>query len=143
MDPHFRYCCPVWGVAGPSAINHLQKIKNRAARIITSSRYDAPSKMLIKQLGWRTIKEMIQYESRVMVYKAVNGLAPQYLQDIFTRNSENPFYELRSTATDLHMMANDQKGFSFRGKQLWNSRSTEIESTPNIINNKNLSQNRL
>ena len=71
-----------------------------------------------------------------MVYKAVNGLAPQYLQDIFTRNSENPFYELRSTATDLHMMANDQKGFSFWGEQLWNSRSTEIESTPNIINHK-------
>ena len=39
--PHFRYCCPVWGVAGPSAINHLQKIKNRAATIITSGRYDA------------------------------------------------------------------------------------------------------
>ena len=103
MDPHFRYCCPVWGVAGVSEINHLQKLQNCAARIITNSRYDAPSKMLIKQLGWRTIEEMIEYESRVMVYKSVNGLAPQYLQDIFNRNSENPSYELRSTATDLHI----------------------------------------
>ena len=59
--------------------------------------------MLIKHIGWRTIEEMIQYESRVMIYKSVNGLAPQYLQDIFTRNSENPSYELRSTATDLHI----------------------------------------
>ena len=94
MDPHFRYCCPVWDVAGASEINHLQKLQTHAARIITSSRYDAPSKMLIKQLGWRTIKEMIQYESRVMVYKSVDGLAPQYFQDIFTRNSANPSYEL-------------------------------------------------
>ena len=89
VDPHFRYRCPVWGIAGASDINHLQKLQNRAARMITSSRYDAPSKMLIKQLGWRTIEEMIQYESRVMVYKPVNRLAPQYLQDIFSRNSEN------------------------------------------------------
>ena len=64
VDPHFLYCCPVWGVVGASEINHLQKLQNRAARIITSSRYDAPSKMLIKQLGRRTIEEMIQYESR-------------------------------------------------------------------------------
>ena len=77
IDPHFRYCCPVWGVAGASEINHLQKLQNRAARIIASSRYDAPSKMLIKQLGWRTIEEVIQYESRVMAYKSVKGLAPQ------------------------------------------------------------------
>ena len=47
VDPNFRYCCQVWSVAGASEINHLQKLQNRAARIITSSRYDAPSKMLI------------------------------------------------------------------------------------------------
>ena len=143
VDPHFRYCCPVWGVAGVSEINHLQKLQNRAARIITSSRYDAPSKMFIKQLRWRTMEEMIQYESRVMVYKLVNGLAPQYLQGIFTRNSEDPSYELRSTATDLHIpkrnTANGQKGFSFRGAKLWNSLSTEIKSAPSIINFKNFS----
>ena len=57
-----------------------------------------------------------------MVYKSVNRLAPQYLQDIFTRNSENPSYELRSTATDLHIpkrnTANGQNGVSFRGAKL-------------------------
>ena len=30
--------------------------------------------MLIKQLGWKKIEEMIQYQSRVMVYKSVKGL---------------------------------------------------------------------
>ena len=48
VDPHFRYCCPVWGVAGTSEVNHLQKLQNRAARIITNSRYDTPSNTLIK-----------------------------------------------------------------------------------------------
>ena len=38
-----------------------------------------------------------------MVNKSVNGFAPQYLQEIFTQNSENLSYELRSTATDLHI----------------------------------------
>ena len=30
VDPHFRYCCPVWGIAGASEINLLQKLQNSA-----------------------------------------------------------------------------------------------------------------
>ena len=103
MDPHFRYCCPVWGVAGSTEISHFQKLQNRAARIITNSRYDAPSDNLMKQLGWSKIDEMIQYESRVMVYKSINELTPHYLHDLFIRNIENPSYELCNTATDLQI----------------------------------------
>ena len=106
---------PSLGRSWASEINHWQKLQNHPARIIASSRYDAPSKMLIKQLGWRAIEEMIQYESRVMAYKSVNGLAPK---DIFTRISENPSYELHSTAANLYIpkqhTANGHKGFSFR-----------------------------
>ena len=138
VDPHFRYWCPVWGVAGATEISHLQKLQNRAARIITNSRCDAPSDNLIKLLGWRKIDEMIQYESRVMVYKSINELAPHYLHDLFIRNIENPSYELRNTATDLQIpkrhTANGQKGFSFWGAKLWNSLSTEIKSARTITN---------
>ena len=39
VEPHFRYCCSVWGCAGTTEINHLQKLQNRAARIVTSSSF--------------------------------------------------------------------------------------------------------
>ena len=134
VDPHLRYCCPVWGVAGANEINHLQELWNRAARIITNSRCDAPSDNLIKQFGWRKIDEMIQYESQFMVYKSINGLAPYYLHDLFIRNIANPSYELHNTATVLQIpkrnTANGQKGFSCRGAKLWNSLSTEIKWAP-------------
>ena len=44
VEPHFRYCCSVWGCAGSSEINQLQKLQKRAARIITNSSFDAPSR---------------------------------------------------------------------------------------------------
>ena len=125
-----------------SEVNHLQKLQDCAARIMTSSKHDAPSKILIKQLGWRTIKEMIQYESRVMVFKSINGLPPKHLREIFTRNSQNPSYELRKTATNLHIpkriSANGLKGFSFWGAKL--GKSAEMKSSPTIANFKNMSQ---
>ena len=132
------YCCLVWGVARATEISHLQKLQNCAARIITNSRYDAPSDNHIKRLGWRKIDEMIQFESRVIVYKSINGLAPHYLHDLFIRNIAYPPYELRKTTTDLQIpkgnTANGQKGFSFKGAKLWNCLSTEIESAPSSIN---------
>ena len=121
IDPSFRYCCSVWGVCGAAEIHQLQKLQNRAARIITGSNYDAPSKSLIESLGWKTINDMIQFESRVMVFKSVNWLTPKYL---FVANSTNPSYNLRGTDTDLTLPKRNtstcKKSFSYRGAKLWN-----------------------
>ena len=101
--PHFRYCCSVWGCAGSTEINQLQKLQKRAARIVTNSSYDAPSRPLIEGLGWKTIQELIQNESETMVFKSLNGLAPQYLCNLFTKNSECSSRSLRNTETDLRL----------------------------------------
>ena len=50
FEPHFRYCCFVWGGCGDSRLLMLQKLQNRAARIVTNSCYDAPAANLIKEL---------------------------------------------------------------------------------------------
>ena len=69
VEPHFRYCCFVWGCCGSVEISHLQKLQNRAARVITNSSFDAPSKPLIHKLGWKTIEELINCETKTMVFK--------------------------------------------------------------------------
>ena len=35
VEPHFQYCCSVWGCYGSTGISHLQKLLSRAARIVT------------------------------------------------------------------------------------------------------------
>ena len=67
FEPYFRYCCSVWGCCGSTGINHLQKLQNRAARIVTSS-IDAQSRPLINELGWKTIDELVNKESKVIVH---------------------------------------------------------------------------
>ena len=53
-------------------------MQNRAARIVTGSNVDTPGLPLVKQLGWKTIGELIDSESNTMVFKSLNSLAPQY-----------------------------------------------------------------
>ena len=136
IEPHFRYCCSVWGCCSSTDKNRLQKLQNRAARIITCSRFDASAVPIIKSLGWQTIEEMIGSESKIMEFKALNGLAPQYLSELFSRNSQGSHHSLPNTSTDLKLplmkTGNGQKVFSYRGAKYWNSLSAESKQAAKL-----------
>ena len=46
---------------------------------------------------------MINIEMNTMVYKTLNGLAPEYLSDLFIRNSKSHLRALPNTSTDLKL----------------------------------------
>ena len=88
-------------MAGINAINRLQKLQNKAARIVTNSAYDASALPIIRELGWPTINELIESETLKMVYKSLNDQAPIYLTEMLVRLSEKCKRELCNTKTDL------------------------------------------
>ena len=136
VEPHFRYCCSVWGSCGKTDLNQLQKLQNRAARIVTNSSYDAPSKPLLQKLEWKTIVELIANETKMMVFKSLNDFGPQYMLNMFTKNSQLSERNLRNTTTDLRLPLRKstagQKSFSYRGAKMWNSLSTECKETRSL-----------
>ena len=103
VEPHVRNCCSVWGCGGETLLDKLQKLQNRAARIVTNSSYDASSLPLIGNLGWLTMKEMIEFETATTVYKSLHGLAPEYMQLMLMELSENTSRCLRNTEADLRI----------------------------------------
>ena len=50
IQSHFDYCNLVWGNCGKTLFDRLQKLQNRAARVLTFSSYDADANRLIRQL---------------------------------------------------------------------------------------------
>ena len=84
-----------------SLLVKLQKLQNRAARVLTFSSYDANADALIEKLGWKKLSFQRQFQKAVMVYKSLNGLAPEYMHSMFVdRDSVNP-YSLRNTESKL------------------------------------------
>ena len=78
------YCSTVWSGTSQQNICRLQLLQNFAARILTGKkRYNHISEP-IKNLGWLPINEMLQLRDVTMIYKCLNGLAPNYLQYIET-----------------------------------------------------------
>ena len=126
----------MWGSCGETKLLTLQKLQNRAARIVTNSGYNAPADALIEKLNWPTIVEIIKRETATMVYKSLNGLAPTYLSNIFSRNSNRDIVYLRNSETDLQVplfkTANGQNSFAYRRAHLWNSLESEVKKAPSI-----------
>jgi len=107
-----------------------------AARIVANSSFDTPSNQLIKTLGWKTINELTDLESKTMVFKSLNELAPPYLCSIFIKNSQSTSYRLCNTSTDLRLpkigTENGKNSFWFMGAKLWNSLSANCKQAASL-----------
>ena len=83
VQQYFDYCSVVWENCNKSLATKLQKLQNRAARILTFSPYDASVDNLFTSLAWKKLEAQRKTQTASMVYKSLNGLAPQYLNSLF------------------------------------------------------------
>ena len=136
VEPYFRNCCPVWGNAGASIIEKLQKLQNRAAKLVTNSPFDASPLPVIRALGWSTVREIIDLESARIVYKSLNGDAPSYISDVFAKVNVSTTRPLRNADYDLRVpflrTTTGQRCFSYQGAKLWNGFSKKTKNTSTL-----------
>ena len=58
IQPHFDYCCEVWDELGKGLSEHLQKLQNRAARLIMNLKNEHGQSILARTaLGWTSLEE--------------------------------------------------------------------------------------
>jgi hypothetical protein len=98
VQPYFDYCCVVWDSCGSTIANKLQKLQNRAARVLTSSNYDTNAEYLIEKLSWKNFESQQKIAKAIMVYKSLNGFVPDYLSEVFVDRSNVTNYTLRDTS---------------------------------------------
>ena len=114
----------------------MQKLQNRAASLLANSHYDADARPLLDTLGLKTIQDLIDTEVNTVVFKDHNGLAPEYLSDLFIRNSESHLRALQNTSTYLEVPMkktnNGQKSFFYRGVKSWNALPLEVKQTSSL-----------
>ena len=82
MTSRLDYCNALLGGCSVHLINKLQLVQNAAARVLTRTRkYDHISPVL-STLHWLPVKHRIDFKILLITYKALNGLAPQYLNKL-------------------------------------------------------------
>ena len=78
-----------------------------------------------------SLKDRIEYHTCVMVYKALNNQAPEYISDLLNISTNNHTQQLRSEAHNMlcvprsHTSLYD-KSFSISAPKSWNNLPSEL-----------------
>ena len=134
VELHLTYCYSVWGCCGDTKVNTLQKLQNRAAKIVKSRTFDLSAAPLLQGLGWLSVDKSVHRETANVVCKSLNGLAPDNLAKIFSRLSDVHNRVLRNIKCDLAIprmrTAYGQRSLAFRGADAWNKLHCDIKLAP-------------
>ena len=101
VQPYFDYCSSIWGGIGKCQSERLQKLQNRAARIVTHSDFNTRSFRLLDDLGWDTLEQRREKQVVVVLFKTINNLFPARLNKIFKNTSIVHSHNLRSSSHNL------------------------------------------
>ena len=101
VEPYLGYCSIVWDNISDRLTDKLQKLQNRAARIITGADYLTPTTELLSRLGWTNLKKRRNKQKTLMMFKNFNGMTLAYLEGIFSSNIGRSIYNLRTSRWNL------------------------------------------
>ena len=114
----------------------LQVLQNTAARVVSlTKKYDHITPVL-ESLHWLPVKFRIVFKVLLLVYKALNGMAPPYLSDMLCYRSYSR--SLRSASQKLlvvhrtNMKTYGDRAFSIAGPKLWNQLPLSIRELSSI-----------
>ena len=116
----------------------LQLVKNNAARLITRTKRREHITPVLTKLHWLPIKSRIDFKILLLVFKAINDKAPDYIRSLLV--DYNPRRALRSANKDLlvvprtAMRTVGDRAFSVYAPRLWNTLPSDIRNAKTISN---------
>ena len=136
IQPHFDYCSLVWDLSDQLS-DKLQKLQNRAARVILKANYETSSSLLLDILKWDNLVIRRKKHKAIMMFKSLNKQAPVYLQNLFVLFHERSTdHDLRNSFRKLTLPRPRtnylKQSFSYSGALLWNSLPENVREIKSI-----------
>ena len=136
VQPYFDYCSSVWGSIGVCQSERLQKLQNRAARLITFSDLNVRSSVLLGDLSWDCLEQRRSKQLAINLFKALHNLSPIRLTSIFKTTSSVHSHNLRNSKYNLFVPRPSteagKRSFQYRGSVLWNSLPLSAKTQPTL-----------
>ena len=109
------YAIPVWGGLTAIYSRKLQVLQNNVARVITGLGKRTSMSTLMREMNWLSIKEMIEMQTTIMVWKVVRTGKPEYLAEKMKLVDNN------SLRTETMRLKTTADSFRHRGIRHWNA----------------------
>ena len=131
VQPYFDYCSLVWQNCKLELQSKLQKLQNRAARIITGDNWEICSKDVLKKLNWLPLNQLRLTDTLLFMRKILKDEVPVSISDQFQLSVNNQ-YNLRSNCTMLKLAKPRtntlKRSFSYHAAKTWNKLPTHLKN---------------
>jgi hypothetical protein len=116
-------------------IAKLQHVQNTAARLVACVRKREHITPILHQLHWLPVRKRIEFKILLITYKALNGLAPDYISDLISVHK--PSRSLRSGAKYLlspikTSTVYGSRSFAAAAPTLWNELPMHIKCAVSV-----------
>ena len=116
-------CSQIWGCLGKGLSDKLQKLQNRAFRIITRENYETRSVDVLNKAGLPDLKGRREYQLAVLMLKIKNKTLPNSLTERFTNTDEIHGHNTRNSEFNFDLPQPKtnymKKAFAYRGVKTW------------------------
>ena len=124
------YCNSMYYGINESDLQQLQIIQNAAAKVIYGKyKYDHIDDDL-EDLHWLNIRKRIIFKICLLVFKSLNGIAPEYLQQLISYLPHGHTLKLQVPKSDSTY---GKRSFSSVGPRIWNKLPPKVTENYNII----------
>ena len=134
IEPHFIYCNSLRDGLSKQLADKLQKLQNHAARVITNSNYETKSASIFNMLNWDNLFNICKKHKAILMYKTINKLMPDYLQEFFHLCVNN--YNLRDSDHKLELPKPRTEylkcSFSYSETLFWNNLPNNLRSLKSL-----------
>ena len=139
------YCNSLLAGMPKCSLDRLQGVMNAAARLLCHVGMRAHvSSLLRDRLHWLRMPQRVQYKLCLLTFKALHGMAPEYISELCHRDINNAARSRLRSAThgDLQLPITrtqfGDRAFAVAGPRAWNSLPSAVRSTNSLASFKSL-----
>lgn len=133
IEPHVNYCSTILYLSNETQLERIQKLQNRALRIILRENWRTSGREMLQQLNWMSVRERIQLQVLLFIYKVINGMLPKYLENSF-QSSEGRIHLTRSVTSEhlrlpLFRKSSSQRSLLYNGVKEFNKIPVDVRKS--------------
>lgn len=130
----FNYCPLVWMFCSKASNKMIENTQKRALRAVLNQ-YDQPLDKLLTLINSSPIHTRNLQQLMVEIYKTLNLLNPEFMQEIFQTKTCRYFMrgENMLTLPPSRTSRFGTNSIGFRGCLTWNTLPNKIKSSPNLL----------
>ena len=134
------YCNSLLFGLPESQIGRLQRVQNTCARLICNTSKFSRITPVLRDLHWLPVRQRILFKMLLIVYKALNGLAPSYITELLKVKSHMHSHNLRSSQDTLLLQIPSHKtkitlgdrAFACAGPRAWNNLPLAVRKSSSL-----------